>query len=518
MSFRPPWKHQEEQNANWVRQGGGFRNKQFYRRPGMGSGADMRDQDRRTPWVANRQNNFPPVSKEEPKRIPSLLELPTTPCSTLSGIWEQPPAVFETNTQPNRPFSTSESSQNAPLPVPPPSLLPPPPVPLSLLLEGEMWNNGQTRADTRGNSPAVPIKQHQVESNIRREIGPSESHSIKQEPERKPETDELLDSLNRYHEEFQMKFGGNTSNPARPESGSCSDNAPQIPGRECKDVENKNVDNITQKLLNRVALMEKHNIKQVINDPEPKYESALKKRATQLIRANVRQRLRHFSVEETAEQEAEHRGIEADEFVDSDKVPEIVFNEIKNMLGLDESEACLDNSIDQESMFMEFDRAIEENLPLDAFNATASNDQEDFAMDEQTIKENVPLNRTNRESTEMLGDANTLDSVMNEAVDANALSPLMVQNEEEHNIRAFADNGIAIPAPHEDVVEERKDRIQSNLLNTVPFANNTNEPISKELQSYKIPKKAKYPYNYRRDGRHSSSAGRRDHDDRSRRR
>ncbi|XP_059621856.1 uncharacterized protein LOC132265285 [Phlebotomus argentipes] len=467
MSFRPPWKNQEQQNAAWVHQGG-FRNKQFHRRGGSGSGGP-RDPDRRSPWAG----------KQETNRIPSLLDLP--PAVPLPGIvarnqgqqsiWEQPPPVFEANSpQQNRQFNTPDS-QIGPQPVPAPALLPPPPVPLSLLLQGEIWdvNNGQTR----GNAPVSTPSQ-----------GTCESQANQEEPERKPRSDDLIDSLNRYHEEFRAsKYGHNSSENIQPQNAT-------VPQKDNK------LDSVTQKLLNRVTLMEKHNIKQVINDPEPKYESALKKRATQLIRANVRQRLRHFSVEERAESESEFRDIEPDLFVDSDKMPEAVFNEIKSMIGLEA------NNDESNSLFLDFDKAIEENMvQLETFDASTENLTETIVVQEEAIKENVTLSRVNRESTEILGDANTLDSVMNEAVDANALSPLMVQNDDDHNIRAFADNGIAICTPGEDLLKE--DKAQTNLLNNIS-SNNTNEAMSKELQSYKIPKRQRYP-----DNRHSRRDDRR---------
>ncbi|XP_053691321.1 titin-like [Sabethes cyaneus] len=102
---------------------------------------------------------------------------------------------------------------------------------------------------------------------------------------------------------------------------------------------------VTRKLINQLTSMNKYSLKQMINNPDSKYESVLKTHARQKLRAEVRRQLRNFSLSENSAQTKTTCGmLEPDECVDSDKIPDALLEQIGKVLDLN----LLDLSVGEE--------------------------------------------------------------------------------------------------------------------------------------------------------------------------
>lgn len=97
----------------------------------------------------------------------------------------------------------------------------------------------------------------------------------------------------------------------------------------------RSAEQVTRKLINQLTTMNKYSLKQMINNPDSKYETALKTHARQKLRAEVRRQLRNFSLSENNSQTKTACGmLEADESVDSDKIPDALLEQIGKVLDL----------------------------------------------------------------------------------------------------------------------------------------------------------------------------------------
>ncbi|XP_055639709.1 titin homolog isoform X2 [Toxorhynchites rutilus septentrionalis] len=97
----------------------------------------------------------------------------------------------------------------------------------------------------------------------------------------------------------------------------------------------RSAEQVTRKLINQLTTMNKYSLKQMINNPDSKYETALKTHARQKLRAEVRRQLRNFSLSESTAQVKTNCGmLEPDECVDSDKIPDALLEQIGKVLDL----------------------------------------------------------------------------------------------------------------------------------------------------------------------------------------
>ncbi|XP_058453269.1 uncharacterized protein DDB_G0284459-like [Malaya genurostris] len=96
----------------------------------------------------------------------------------------------------------------------------------------------------------------------------------------------------------------------------------------------RSAEQVTRKLINQLTTMNKYSLKQMINNPDSKYETALKTHARQKLRAEVRRQLRNFSLSESTSQAKTCGMLEPDESVDSDKIPDALLEQIGKVLDL----------------------------------------------------------------------------------------------------------------------------------------------------------------------------------------
>lgn len=109
----------------------------------------------------------------------------------------------------------------------------------------------------------------------------------------------------------------------------------------------RSAEQVTRKLINQLTSMNKYNLKQMINNPDSKYETALKTHARQKLRAEVRRQLRNFSLSDTSTPTKSSCGIlQPDECVDSDKIPDALLEQIGKVLDLN----LLDLNVSEEQV------------------------------------------------------------------------------------------------------------------------------------------------------------------------
>lgn len=89
-----------------------------------------------------------------------------------------------------------------------------------------------------------------------------------------------------------------------------------------------------KKLINQLTRMNKHNLKQMINNPDGKYATALQTQARRMNREETRKQLRIISSLDTMAV----GDMEADEGVDSSSIPSDIFEQIGRVLNVDFSE------------------------------------------------------------------------------------------------------------------------------------------------------------------------------------
>ncbi|XP_065094040.1 uncharacterized protein DDB_G0284459-like isoform X2 [Ochlerotatus camptorhynchus] len=123
----------------------------------------------------------------------------------------------------------------------------------------------------------------------------------------------------------------NPSDASAPTAASTASN----PNPERRASIERSAEQVTRKLINQLTSMNKHSLKQVINNPDSKYETALKTHARQKLRAEVRRQLRNFNLNEsTAQPKTACSMLEPDESVDSDKIPDALLEQIGKVLDL----------------------------------------------------------------------------------------------------------------------------------------------------------------------------------------
>lgn len=99
-----------------------------------------------------------------------------------------------------------------------------------------------------------------------------------------------------------------------------------------KQLEQHSAEQVTKKLIHQLTSMNKHNLKQMINNPSSKYETALQTHARNRMRAEMRTKLQSMSSNQ--ENQLVNNVLDTEESVDIDKIPDNVYDEIGRVLDI----------------------------------------------------------------------------------------------------------------------------------------------------------------------------------------
>ncbi|XP_058824603.1 mediator of DNA damage checkpoint protein 1-like [Topomyia yanbarensis] len=193
-------------------------------------------------------------------------------------------------------------------------------------------DNGLPHIDTPKVANGINVQSNEMDSSARMsptlddklEITPHENELIKLIE------DEALKMISDAEQPLcstSQNISQETTAPAIVSSGSA-----QNPERQAT-IE-RSAEQVTRKLINQLTTMNKYSLKQMINNPDSKYETALKTHARQKLRAEVRRQLRNFSLQESTSQTKTCGMLEPDECVDSDKIPDALLEQIGKVLDL----------------------------------------------------------------------------------------------------------------------------------------------------------------------------------------
>lgn len=179
-----------------------------------------------------------------------------------------------------------------------------------------------------------------------------------------------------------------------------------------------NAEQVTKKLFHQLTSMNKHNLKQMINNPTSKYETALQTHARARMRAEMRSKLQNMSSNQ--ENQLVNNVLDTEESVDMDKIPDNVFDEIGrvldiNLLGQDDASNKKYNDSDDkdkeqiaypEDLFLRAEKLLMENSILifeDRLNDSMLNVNNDRSEDDRTP---VKIKNEIKEEPDDIGDDN----------------------------------------------------------------------------------------------------------------
>lgn len=165
---------------------------------------------------------------------------------------------------------------------------------------------------------------------------------------------------------------------------------------------------VTKKLIHQLTSMDKHNLKQMINNPNSKFDTVLQSQARKKIREEMRKQLRNMSSD--TDNQLLQNMLDPEECIDSDKIPETVFDEIErvldiNLLGNDFSSnfdnSCEnDNSNDnKEDLYLRAERLLMENTFI----------LEDRLNSNINSRSNSPIDEPNETKTETCNSINFIN-------------------------------------------------------------------------------------------------------------
>ena len=127
----------------------------------------------------------------------------------------------------------------------------------------------------------------------------------------------------------------------------------------------KNATDVTKKLFSQLKTMNKSNIRDLINNPKLKHETALKAHAREKLRQEMRKQLKILSAESDSDIQ-----LEPDMCIDSDKIPDSMIDEIERTLEMsmfdfrDDDRNSLENNTITEDKDIE---VVKQNLGNDFF-------------------------------------------------------------------------------------------------------------------------------------------------------
>lgn len=149
---------------------------------------------------------------------------------------------------------------------------------------------------------------------------------------------------------------------------------------------------VTKKLIHQLASMDKHNLKQMIINPNSKFDTVLQTQARKKLREEMRKQLRNMNLDN--DNQLLQNMLEPDECIDADKIPEAVFDEIGRVLDINLLGSDFTSSIG-------IDRCDEDGNP--------NNTKEDlYLRAEQLLMENSTFLLEDR-----LNDTSIINSVSN---------------------------------------------------------------------------------------------------------
>uniref|UniRef100_A0A182TJM5 Uncharacterized protein n=1 Tax=Anopheles melas TaxID=34690 RepID=A0A182TJM5_9DIPT len=107
----------------------------------------------------------------------------------------------------------------------------------------------------------------------------------------------------------------------------------------------KSAEQVTKKLINQLTTMSKYDLKQIIDNPGGKYETALNRHAQNKLRAEVRKQLKTIGLNELGSASVDGDGsVEPDEAIDANKIPPALLAQIGQALDLDLEDLTHTNS------------------------------------------------------------------------------------------------------------------------------------------------------------------------------
>lgn len=268
-------------------------------------------------------------------------------------------------------------------------------------------------------------------------------------------------------------------------SASASSNPPNPERRASIE---RSAEQVTRKLINQLTSMNKHSLKQVINNPDSKYETALKTHARQKLRAEVRRQLRNFNLNEGSAQTKTSCGmLEPDECVDSDKIPEALLEQIGKVLDLN----LLDLNVTEESAPSATTAAGEED------DCVINPGEADFSATE-VLDKNLRLTDEDEQfdTDDLFARAELLLMKGSESVrQGNSSGPSsptdeMFPNEQIDSI-VSEDNGVDMQDPDADPDQEQIERmLDERLAPSFPcfLRVSTVEELNKKVDDLPVPK------------------------------
>ena len=153
----------------------------------------------------------------------------------------------------------------------------------------------------------------------------------------------------------------------------------------------KNATDVTKKLFSQLKTMNKSTIRDLINNPKLKHETALKAHAREKLRQEMRKQLKILSAESNSDVQ-----LEPDMCVDSDKIPDMLIDEIEKTLEMslfdfrDDDRNIIENNSTAEDKDIE---VVKQNLGNDFFLGS-----EMLLMNGFSLLDSLPSDNLNKNS------------------------------------------------------------------------------------------------------------------------
>lgn len=157
----------------------------------------------------------------------------------------------------------------------------------------------------------------------------------------------------------------------------------------------KNATDVTKKLFSQLKTMNKSNIRDLINNPKLKHETALKAHAREKLRQEMRKQLKILSAESDSDIQ-----LEPDMCIDSDKIPDSMIDEIERTLEMnlfdfrDDDRNSLENNTTPEDKDIE---VVKQNLGNDFFLGSEMLLMNGFSLLDSIPSEGLKKNSTSDE-------------------------------------------------------------------------------------------------------------------------
>lgn len=180
----------------------------------------------------------------------------------------------------------------------------------------------------------------------------------------------------------------------------------------------KNATDVTKKLFSQLKTMNKSNIRDLINNPKLKHETALKAHAREKLRQEMRKQLKILSAESDSDIQ-----LEPDMCVDSDKIPDSMIDEIERTLEMslfdfrDDDRNSLENDATPEDKDIE---VVQQNLGNDFFLGS-----EMLLMNGFSLLDSIPSESLKKNS---ISDEEDKKTVVHQPISTMATIPVIKMN------------------------------------------------------------------------------------------